>query len=132
MVQAYMAGPVMEPADNGRSWREQLKDEYEELEWVDPLDKYSSDDDRYLSPEAIVTQDKYWIDKSDVLFVGWKRQPSVGTPMEMMYSFDREIPVIVWLREGEVESSSPWLRYHADSIHTRKREAVQMAMFANK
>ncbi len=127
----YLAGPVMYPDDGGHGWRDYVKDEWaDSAEWVDPLDKYDtsateveiSDDPDGISPGTIVEEDKAMIDGCDAVLVGWSRVPSVGTPMEVMYSFDRDIPVAVWYEpEGSRKpitgkNLSPWLEFHAGLI----------------
>lgn len=123
----YLAGPVMEPEDSGSAWRDRVKTRTA-VKWIDPLDKYSAEDDESLSPSQIVRLDKVAIEQSHAVLVGWKRQPSVGTPMEIMYAYMLDIPVVVWVRTDRSETTlSPWIRHHADVVSYDCEDAIHAA-----
>lgn len=116
-VSIYLAGPIQHEDDNGSSWRDDLKETYPEIDWLDPLDKYDfsnddltyiseeeieqhddptfklnaqvgeENDEYYVTPDDIVENDKKMIDEVDGVLVGWSEVPSAGTPMEVMYTY---------------------------------------------
>ena len=129
----YLAGPVRNLDDGGLSWRQEVRDKlkpYYEIE--SPLDKYNPSvedievvdqsfpqDDSKVECWEIVRSDKAQIDKSDVLFVGHANVQMIGTPMEVMYAYERDIPIAMWDMDdvGE-ENMSPWFRKHVDVIES--------------
>jgi len=135
----YLAGPVQHPDDSGRGWREYVEATFDtSADWRNPLAKYDvpagdveivsgppyEDDQRddQISVAELVQADKQMIDESDAVLVGWSRVPSVGTPMEVLYAFERSKPVAVWYEpEGSAErvgdkTLSPWLDHHAGIV----------------
>lgn len=137
----YLAGPIQHAADNGHGWRDYVAAEVDAFEWLSPLDHGEPSDREYRLGEydlaKLVETDKRLIDESDAVLVGWRRIPSVGTPMEILYAYQREIPVVVWYEpEGSREpvdetELSPWLRYHTgpvDSALSRCIEALREAV----
>jgi len=127
----YLAGPVRNLEDGGLSWRQEVRDKLEPYYEIEsPLDKYNpSVDDVTVVDEAnpqddsevefweIVRSDKEQIDKSDVLFVGHANVQMIGTPMEVMYAYERDIPIVIWDMDDVGEKNmSPWFRTHADYI----------------
>jgi len=124
----YLAGPVQNVEDSGRGWRDDLKGLYgDRWDFLDPLDKYDVaaedltivDDgpagEGEITQAELVETDKAFVDEADAVFVGWSVVPSVGTPMEMLYAYERDTPVGVWYDGGD--ELSPWMCYHADVIH---------------
>jgi len=123
----YLAGPVAHKDDGGASWREAIKDAYEDepVEFRDPLDKYNvpaqdldvvpgesdPDEDTTVGVREIVEGDKELIDESDGILVGYEPVRSVGTPMEVMYAYERDMPIGMWVRD-EDGTFSPWYRGH--------------------
>jgi nucleoside 2-deoxyribosyltransferase len=109
-MKGYMAGPINACTDiEVTEWRDTTKRERPEIEWVDPADR----DFRGVENEtfaSIVEGDKADIDGCDfVLAYCW--QPSYGTAMEILYAWERDIPVIAVVPNGL--PVSPWVRYHA-------------------
>jgi hypothetical protein len=137
----YLAGPVRFDDDGGKSWREEIKEKYEDdeaVEFKDPLDKYnirvedlevvsgSESGESEVSVAEIVHGDKEMIDECNALFVGYSPVRSIGTPMEVMYAYERDYPIGIWLRDSElnVEDLSPWYRYHTDAVKQRYEDVL--------
>lgn len=129
----YLAGPVRNLDDGGLSWRQRVRDMLEpHYEIESPLDKYNpsvedievadeahSQDDSKVPYWQIVKSDKQQIDDSDILFVGHKDVQMVGTPMEVMYAYERGMPIVIWDIDGTGEENmSPWFRKHASRIES--------------
>ena len=129
----YLAGPVRNLDDGGLSWRQEVREKLEPYYKIEsPLDKYNPSvedievvdqsfpqDDSKVVYWEIVRSDKKQVTKSDVLFVGHKDVQMIGTPMEVMYAYERNIPIVIWDMDaiGE-ENMSPWFRKHADVIES--------------
>jgi len=144
----YLAGPVMSMDDGGAGWREDVEAYCgEALETRNPLSKYnipvddieiaadaSHGGDAVVSVSEIVENDKHLLAESDAVLVGYSQVHSIGTPMEVMWAYEREMPIVVWSRDdtppGEM---SPWYRYHADymtptlpiALHTLEQLATE-------
>lgn len=138
----YLAGPVRNLDDGGQSWRQDVRDVLEpHYDIESPLDKYNPsvedievvdagvwDDDSKVPYWKIVSSDKEQIDDSDILFVGHKDVQMIGTPMEVMYAYERDIPIVIWDIDNTGESNmSPWFRKHADRIES-DLESTAIAM----
>jgi hypothetical protein len=74
----YLAGPIQHANDNGKGWRARVKQNYDECEWIDPLDKYDATEHEYQewTDEQIVEDDLTMIDNADALLVHWPRHAS--------------------------------------------------------
>ena len=127
----YLAGPVMSMADGGAGWREDLIERFGDgYQFRNPLSKYnipvdgveivdgaSHGGDETVSVSEIVEDDKQLIGESDAVLVGYSAVRSIGTPMEVMWAYEREMPVALWIRDGTAtDELSPWYRYHVDLI----------------
>ena len=124
----YLAGPVAH-TENANSWRTGIKKSHgDEYEFLDPLNKYDvptddlevvddyvTDDPTKVAVDEIVENDKEMIERCDGVLVGYEPVRSVGTPMEVMFAYARNIPVTIWKQYGE-QKLSPWYRYHAEEI----------------
>lgn len=142
----YQAGSVHHADDGGHGWRNRLRDEFPNVIWVNPLDKYDGnandvvvqrqhqtgelyggDDIEIVSSAEIVENDKEFVDESDAVLVGWSPSvPACGTPMEVLYAWEQDTPVVAWIQEDvSFTEVSPWLDYHADYMTTTADEAVE-------
>lgn len=111
-MKVYLAGPINACSDEEVTrWRTDARAHLEPRghEIVDPADR----DFRGVENEtfeSIVEGDKADIDGCDlVLAYCW--QPSYGTAMELLYAWERKIPVVAVVPNGQ--PVSPWVRYHA-------------------
>lgn len=121
----------MSLGDGGASWREDVEAYCgDAIDTRNPLSKYnipveqltvvdgdSGNDDRTVSVSEIVENDKRLISESDGLLVGYSAVRSIGTPMEVMWAYERDMPVVLWSRDYTSRSQlSPWYRYHVDFV----------------
>ena len=121
MKRVYLAGPINGCTDDEcMTWRDWFKGCSDPIEWVDPMvrDYRGMEQDEY---REIVELDKRDIKSCDIVIVNY-HMPSVGTSMEVLYAWERRIPVIV-IDESSTPIS-PWLRYHSTSIVKNKGEAL--------
>lgn len=122
MTTVYLAGPILGCSDaEAIDWREEAKRELVGLDFLDPMVR----DYRGREAEAfaeIVEGDKDDIDTSDVMLAMCPR-PSVGTSMEVLYAWQRAMPVVVVAPPGA--PVSPWLRYHASEVVETLAEACR-------
>lgn len=146
MKSVYQAGSVHHATDGGHGWRDDLRDRFPNIVWVNPLDKYDGNandvliqrqhsPDGLVVPEGaevvssaeIVENDKEFVDESDAVLVGWSPSvPACGTPMEVLYAWETDTPVVAWIREDvSFTEVSPWLDYHADYMTTTAENAVE-------
>ena len=135
----YLAGPVAALNDGGAGWRSVVEQRFgDEFEFKNPLAKYNApaDDieivdgsshggDNVVSVSELVELDKHLLAQSDAVLVGYTAVRSIGTPMEVMWAYERAKPVALWLRDDtQTDELSPWYRYHADLI----TNSVEMAL----
>ena len=115
----YLAGPINACTDDeANTWRDQViewRRSFGRGNWLKLLNPMARD---YRGKEAesvaeIVVLDKRDIDASNILLVRWTK-PSVGTSMEILYAWERGIPVILWLDSRS--NVSPWLLYHCTTM----------------
>lgn len=137
----YLAGPIQFADDGGHGWRNRVATEFETvgIEWSDPLDKYDARSEAVIvhngdppenppegsdliSTTELVEADKELVAAADALLVGWDDVPSAGTPMEVLYAYERDTPVVVWYRG---DSLSPWMQYHADAVFESLDDCVE-------
>lgn len=124
----YLAGPVQHADDGGRGWRDRIKGEMPRGEWLDPLDKYDVPaGDVDVSPTEIVESDKAMIDEADAVLARYAHVPSVGTAMEILHAYERDIPVFVWDDGDDSASMSPWISHHATGYGTSLRQVAERA-----
>lgn len=129
----YLAGPVRNDVDGGAVWRDDVIDAYSDgVEFVNPLDKYNvpveglsvvDGDSKESNPDTvgineIVEGDKEMLEMCNAVLVGYSNVQSIGTPMEVMWAYERDYPIGIWIRDPQThpEDLSPWYQYHADFI----------------
>lgn len=122
MKTVYLCGPINGRSDDDcRNWREEAKNWL--LSYRDPMVRdYRG---RELEPgiaAEIVENDKLDIGECDALLVYYDA-PSVGTAMEILYAYEREIPVVVINKSAK--PLSPWLIYHATEIVDTLDKAIE-------
>lgn len=117
-VALYLSGPMDHCTRAERDdWRDYVK-----AWWsgciLDPCRREGKNRD----PQQLVMMDKADIMNSDVLLVNyWKN--GTGTPMEIMYAFDRGKIVVIVV--PDVNNCSWWLKYHSHFICETIDEALQ-------
>lgn len=146
MVKIYLAGPIQHDPNDGKTWRNAVKQDWPLEDWEDPLDNYDFTMDQYIHSSAaedvhyedddveivtngdIVEEDKQAIDDCDSILVGWRTDVSTcGTPMEILYGWQNDKHIVVWNRGDEpAEGLSPWLQYHADQIVQNREVAIDL------
>lgn len=111
----YLAGPILGRTDaDCKNWRA-----FAVRIWpgatLDPMARdYRGREQEPGVEVEIVEGDKADIDRCAGLLVYFDG-PSVGTSMEVLYAWQMGKPVVVVNASGK--PVSPWLRYHASSIH---------------
>lgn len=106
----YLAGPIdgNKTSDETHLWREQAT-EWLDLTAVDPTVRIIPGGTPYPR-EKIVDPDLKDIDSCDVLLANcWK--PSFGTPMEILYAWEREKVIVIVV--PDLATTSPWLKAHS-------------------
>lgn len=111
----YLCGPINGRSDDDcKGWREYAKERLTNT--VDPMARdYRG---RELDPgiaREIVENDKRDIDTCDALLVFYDK-PSVGTSMEVLYSWDRGKRIVVVNKSDK--PLSPWLVYHVSEVYS--------------
>jgi Nucleoside 2-deoxyribosyltransferase len=124
MFSVYACGPINGCTDaECKDWRAFLR-EHVEANVVDPMDRDYRN--REMEPgivREIVELDKADIDRCKVVFVNYVK-PSVGTSMEVLYSWERGKYIIVVCSKEAV--LSPWLIYHSSCIVHSMQEACDI------
>ena len=133
----YLAGPVANVEDGGSQWRNEIVESYPNSDFNNPLDKYNAPaedltivtkparGDTEVSHTEIVEGDKELLRESNAVLVGYTDVLSTGTPMEVMWAYERDYPIALWLQGGVNPSDlSPWYHYHVDNIVSHAGMAV--------
>lgn len=80
----------------------------------------------YRGREDDCVQEIVDLDKRDILgaaaVIVNAVRPSWGTAMEVLFAWERDIPVVAWVPAGTVVS--PWLRYHSVAVVPTLEDAV--------
>lgn len=132
----YLSGPMRKEPEEGRVWRDEIKEEYEEdFNFLDPYDSFDpnkgeivlesemEDPDSQIMVSDLVETDKNMICGADYMFVGLSDVISRGTCMEIIFAHHHEIPVFLWDRgSGDL---SPWVIYHTVYRSDDKEEVMQ-------
>lgn len=132
----YLSGPIRCVEDNGHEWREELIEDYPEIEFNNPLDNFHPETHDILNdpiefdkdsekeqvlPSEYVMEDKVMINESDVVLLGLPESIARGSCFESMYAVLRGIPLFVWTIDGQTESG--WIYDHAEFM-SNDRDAV--------
>lgn len=115
----YLAGPIFMQSDEAcKNWRAWFEAASPDVRWVDPMVRdYRGREDQCV--KEIVEGDKADIDSVSAM-VALVETPSAGTSMEVLYAWERGIPVVA-ITSGRV---SPWIRYHSTAVVTTLEEAL--------
>ena len=134
----YLSGPIRCVDDNGVNWRENLIEDYPELDFNNPLDNFNPETHDILNdpvdyeedsekqqvlPSEYVTEDKIMINSSDAIFLGLPENIARGSMMEVTYGFMRNIPFFVWIIDGQEESG--WIRNHAEFMSNDRDKVIK-------
>lgn len=133
----YLSGPIRCVDDDGRNWRNELIDDHPDFHFNNPLDNFDPEthdilndpiqlnpdsDKQQVLPSEYVLEDKIMMSSSDVVFVGLPNEISRGTMMEVMWAYTRNIPVFVWVIDGQEESG--WIYEHAEFMSENRDEVM--------
>jgi len=114
MVRVYLAGNVY-----ATEYRSQVKRDYShKIEAVDPITENGAivnTTDKTIKHiktfDEIVENDKALIDTCKIL-VAYVDKYTAGTMMELIYAFNRNIPVYVIVPQGQNFANDIWIQYH--------------------
>ena len=115
----YLAGPIMGQSDAAMyDWRISVTRALGGRV-SNPADRdYRGREDETF--REIVEQDKADI-AGCVAVLALVSPPSAGTSMEILFAYERGIPVVAWSESARV---SPWVRYHAAHVVRSRSDAV--------
>ena len=134
----YLSGPIRCVDDNGVQWRDEIIEDYPEIDFNNPLDNYTPEEHDILNdpidfdedsekkqvlPSEYVFEDKIMINKSDALFLGLPEEIARGSMMESMYAAMRGIPLFVWTMDHQRESG--WIYDHAEFMSNDRDEVMK-------
>jgi len=106
----YLAGPMKDSVRDTK-WRDILKANFgHRFYFLDPYDFEISGS----APSVIVNTDKQMIRQSDFVIANIT-QLSIGTSMEILYAYMKEIPVFL-INSYTEEAPSPWHIHHSTKI----------------
>jgi nucleoside 2-deoxyribosyltransferase len=137
----YLAGAVQDHPDPV-GWREDIIDQFSDrVAFKNPLGRYDCDPDELtvlpghqdggdpatVGVADIVEIDKELLDDSDAVFIGFERSHgSVGTPMEVLYAYERDKPVALCIQDDTTHHEIPaWYRYHVTAQVSAPRLALR-------
>jgi hypothetical protein len=121
----YLAGAINGCTDEEcKDWRTYVKNKLGDTRCLDPMVRdYRGREMECI--DEIVEGDKKDIDNSTHILVSYEK-PSVGTSMEILYAWERKIPVyVVSSKENRL---SPWLVYHSNGVFHSYDEAMAKIM----
>lgn len=120
-MKIYLAGPI----PTQKKWREKITKEL--IKCNKNLIIYNPESfENTQSPMTIVNYDKSIIRNCDLLIANITRL-SAGTSMEILYAWERDIPVLLIANK---EEANPWLVFHSSFIVKTLDEAIEL--FKNK
>lgn len=122
-LKIYQCGPMAGCSEDEMSgWRNQLKKDYPDIEWLDPCDR------NYVHQQwrKLVDDDIADIQAADyILAYYWKT--GSGSAMELAYNhYVARKPSVVVVPEFKVVS--PWVRYHADYLVETFEHAMKIIL----
>jgi len=137
----YLAGAVQDHPDPV-GWREDVIEQFSDrVAFKNPLGRYECAPDELtvlpghqdggdtttVGVADIVEIDKQLLDDSDAVFIGFERSHgSVGTPMEVLYAYERDLPVALCIQDDTMHHEIPaWYRYHATAQVSAPRLALR-------
>jgi len=136
----YLAGAVGNHPDPV-GWRADVTERFgDRIAFQNPLGKYDCDlDELTILPGVqegdptitgivdIVEDDKELLRNSDAVFVGYERaHGSVGTPMEVLFAYERDKPVALCIQDDTMHHEIPaWYRYHVSAQLSNPRLALR-------
>lgn len=89
----YLAG-AMHNADDSNTWRDEMKEEFENIEFIDPTD---FDLDPVEDRHEIVWKEFRAIANCDFVFHNYQEGVATyGTPVEIAWAYFNNIPVLTW------------------------------------
>ena len=126
MITVYLAGPIHKCTDKqAHDWRNYVMSKLPECKFRNPMDRdYRGAD--HSDPELenkVVHGDKADIDASDIVLVNFSK-PSVGTSMEVLYSWERGKTVFIVDTSKNYGPLSVWLTYHSNKVFKTMDEAI--------
>jgi len=109
----YLSGPI-ERSDNPETWREEVEDEYNTINFFNPFDLgLDPEEDAY----ELVWRELDAIRHMDFLLVMYEKGvETYGTPREMFWAWMNCVPVIVWSVE-DPEDMPVYATIFSDFIH---------------
>jgi nucleoside 2-deoxyribosyltransferase len=124
----YLAGPIHGRTDDEcKAWRNDAASVLGGygIACIDPTQNdYRGVED--TCTDAIVSQDKKWIDDSAIVLVN-ANAPSWGTAMEVFYGFMSAKHIVAF---SNAASISPWLRCHTTAVFGTLAEACDWIVWA--
>lgn len=119
----YLCGAMDNVSEDERhGWREEVKQKWKADWCLDPTRRDYGERDLDEVCRELVDLDKRDIMASDITLVNYTR-PSVGTSMEILFSWERHMPVVI-IDKAENGFISPWLYYHSTVIVDSIDEAL--------
>jgi len=111
-LKPYLGGAILGCSDSQcKQWREEVKKIFPKA--IDPMRRdYRGKESQNF--EKIVELDKKDIEDSDCLLVNYQG-PSAGTCMEILYAWERGLPVYIVTSKNVL--ISPWVKYHSSRFY---------------
>lgn len=130
MAQIYLTGAVSD-WDDPFAWHDELVEEYDEHEFVNPYtlnDFDLGDDEVYERPHEVVEPAEEAVEESDGILVRWDDDAFlVGSAMEIKHAHDHDVPVVIWY-DGWRDNLSPWLLEKSRGNFDSREKALKVLM----
>lgn len=123
MPRIYLGGPI-NASDDPYTWREQAT-EIATMETVNPLDENDYSGGEH-TPRDVVASDLDLLSACDA--VVFRREDGVetwGTPMEVQWAYDRDIPAVCY--DPHDSETSVWIRDRSEGVYADLERAVVLA-----